>query len=1105
MSRLDLYLGRANTDKTDSLYEAVLSHIKRGDRTYLIVPKQATFAAERRLMAASGGGMFGVTVLSLDRLCDEILKSSGSPLPYLSEQGMSMTTRRIAETNAGELRAFSGAIHRQGFCSELSALISTMKRASIRPDDLASAVDRLDDGTLLKDKLSDILLLYRESDRYLNERFLTEDDRILSAIRFLPSSSVAGAHVFFDELPEMTGLFYQFLEGLLQAAESVTIGITDDPSGESEDLFRPVRMAEQEIVKRAKALGIPVRTEKFYRSPQHDKALLHLEQHFFSYPYETYLLSTDRLHVISAQNYQAEADAVCDSIIRHVKNGLRFRDLAVVVTNPDTYETVLARSLGLRGIPYFLDSKKPLLSHPAANLVQSALSTISESFAAQEMLELAKSGFAGLTREEADAFDNHVLRFGVRGSRFLSPFTGKDVPPEAETARTKLTVPLLKLRESLHGKTVREKLTALYEYLIDISLPQQLEQRSTELIAAGMPREAAEHAELWKLMTELFDQLYVILGDTPMSRDDFLSLIREGLSGVKIGVIPDTADRVLIGNTERTRLPDSIRVLYVMGATDGDLPKSRYDDSIIDNGELALLEQKGLAVWQKTELSSATDLLLLYQLFSAPSDELYLTFSQSGGSTELVPSPFVDRMEKMFHIHVAPAERTGSVSVPVCERTGLRMLSEHLREDTKNGRYGPVTSALLDYYRKSPEYGRLTGEMEKASSGRISPAPLGTALSEELYGRDLNMAPTRLEKFNSCPFRHFLEAGLGAKKRPEASVGAPETGTFYHAMLEAFLKKCQEDKIDLKKIRDDQIAVIVEEITPQVLASDPDRVLETNERAAAELFILIENALQCIRALVLQFRSGSFQPFGSEVRFGDGCVFPPITLDLGGGRTAKLHGVIDRIDTVSDGKNRFARVVDYKTHGKKFDYGAIMDGISLQLPLYMQAVAAVSRDPAAVLERMRPSGGYYMPVIASPSADGGDEEDAVPELKLDGLTVSDPFILESTEENIEKESRILKHVKRGSNGTLSGSLCSYSDMDHLLKEAIRISEDTTRKILSGDVRISPIDGNCKYCDFMSVCRFDKRLGTCRTRKKKKLSQKGFFESSGKEESDHGME
>ena len=68
MSRLDLYLGRANTDKTDTLYDAVLSHIKRGDRTYLIVPKQATFAAERRLMAASGGGMFGVTVLSMDLL-----------------------------------------------------------------------------------------------------------------------------------------------------------------------------------------------------------------------------------------------------------------------------------------------------------------------------------------------------------------------------------------------------------------------------------------------------------------------------------------------------------------------------------------------------------------------------------------------------------------------------------------------------------------------------------------------------------------------------------------------------------------------------------------------------------------------------------------------------------------------------------------------------------------------------------------------------------------------------------------------------------------------------------------------------------------------------
>ena len=267
---------------------------------------------------------------------------------------------------------------------------------------------------------------------------------------------------------------------------------------------------------------------------------------------------------------------------------------------------------------------------------------------------------------------------------------------------------------------------------------------------------------------------------------------------------------------------------------------------------------------------------------------------------------------------------------------------------------------------------------------------------------------------------------------------------------------------------------------------------------------MVENAVQCIRALVLQYKSGSFKPFGSEVRFGDGCVFPAITLDLGNGRTAKLHGVIDRIDTVADGDSRFARVVDYKTHGKKFDYGAILDGISLQLPLYLRAVAAASRDPEGVVHALRPSGGYYMPVIAAPS-DNGDAENLVPELKLEGLTVSDPFIIESTEENLGSNSRILRNVRRGKNGTLSGSVCSYDDMEHLLKEAVSISEETTRKILSGDVGISPIEGNCTYCDFKSVCRFDKRLGTCRTRKRKKIKQEQFFESRGKEDAEHGME
>ena len=53
MSGLRFFLGRANSGRTDALYQAVLSHMARGERAVLVVPEQATFAAERRL--AAGG------------------------------------------------------------------------------------------------------------------------------------------------------------------------------------------------------------------------------------------------------------------------------------------------------------------------------------------------------------------------------------------------------------------------------------------------------------------------------------------------------------------------------------------------------------------------------------------------------------------------------------------------------------------------------------------------------------------------------------------------------------------------------------------------------------------------------------------------------------------------------------------------------------------------------------------------------------------------------------------------------------------------------------------------------------------------------------------
>lgn len=1069
--------------------------MRSGYHVIFIVPEQASFMAEHILSSISGSGLINVEVLSVERLCEQILQGSSRILPYLSEQGLAMTTRRIAEENSADLIAFPHAVKRQGFCKELADLFSTMKRASVTPEILQDVAENLDGATILKDKLLDISKLYAGSDAYLASRYLTSDDRVNAAIRLMKFSLVRHSHVYIQEFPAATNQLYSFFEELLLTAESVSVGILDDAEDRTDSLFAPMRSIRERLLSIAEKHRIPHDETVYKKHLGLEKSLIHLENHLFSYPYnKIYAGTTDHIHLYEATSRQSETDAAADAILEAVRGGFRYRDIVLLASDLSVYQIVLKRSFELRNIPFFLDQKRPILSHPAAELVQDALAAISGNYAPSDMLTLVKNCFCGISRQEAESFENYVLRYGIRGNRFLSEFNSGNDSADAENARKLLLAPLTELKNSLRGRTVREKLTAVYDYLVTLHLPEQLKEKSIALAESGRPREATEHAEIWKLLTELLDQLYMILGDTAMSRDDFLALIREGLASITLGAIPDTADRVLIGDTERTIVPEGIKMLLILGANDGMLPANRYDDSIINNAELQLLASKGLPVWDSADQLQEQDMLHLYSLFATPNERLYVSFSYTSDSGELQPSPVYLRLKNMFPGAVFRNNLAKQkTSLPSCARTGLRSLSDALREDG-GVCVRPFTRELLAYYYSRSDYAELAGALEKTATGIISPASLDRDLAEALYKSDKAISASRLEQFNQCAFRHFIKYGLKAEKRKEQLEEYSDLGSFYHAMLQAFLNFCSIRGINIHSLDEQDVLEILDSITPSVKSSHHDGIFLDNVREKAGFFLNYSVAKQSILAMVRQIQAGDFDPVGAEVRFGDGCAFPAIPIDCGNGKILKLAGIIDRVDKASVPGSDYLRVIDYKTGGRSMDFAAIQAGINLQLPLYLSAVTALSGVPAAM---------YYMTIKADIP---GDSENAAESLEksflLNGLTVSDEELIRCTDHNLSDSSSVLNSVSYKKDGTLTGSICTETEMSRILVRAKEIAGKTGRNIYSGKIEVGPMEKACKYCDYKSICRFETALPSCRVRKKGRLKRADFLDSlTAKEKTD----
>lgn len=228
------------------------------------------------------------------------------------------------------------------------------------------------------------------------------------------------------------------------------------------------------------------------------------------------------------------------------------------------------------------------------------------------------------------------------------------------------------------------------------------------------------------------------------------------------------------------------------------------------------------------------------------------------------------------------------------------------------------------------------------------------------------VSATSLEDLAKCPFRYFLQRGLGLDPIDDAE---PDPDVWLDPMTRG-------------SILHDLYATIMREIRDRGETPDParhgPRLHELGEQALAAQRALVPppsdgvfereaRELQSDLALFLKFEaedSRQRRPLGFEVAFGGATEGEalgrrePVTIDLGDGLRFPLRGRIDRIDRLADGSYE---VVDYKT-GSAFLPGGLdatfAGGRQLQHALYALAAAELLRAQDA---HARIVGSYYFP------------------------------------------------------------------------------------------------------------------------------------------------
>lgn len=259
-------------------------------------------------------------------------------------------------------------------------------------------------------------------------------------------------------------------------------------------------------------------------------------------------------------------------------------------------------------------------------------------------------------------------------------------------------------------------------------------------------------------------------------------------------------------------------------------------------------------------------------------------------------------------------------------------------------------------------------------------APVGKVIDPVTSGRPVSA--TTLEAAAACPYRFFIEHGLGVQpvgdveRERDAWLDPLTRGSELHDLFARLLRRCRDEarRPDVKK--DAWILKVADTRLETLRVEAPPPSEEVFEREREEFL----RDVQLFLEYEASYTHG--EPVGLEVGFGrrpegDGDEAEPLSssepmfIDLGDGRKFQLRGRIDRIDKV--GPFRY-EVIDYKTGGYwKDDWrGTFAGGTRLQHALYGLAAVQLLRakvDKKAIVQ----SGVYFFP-----AARGGRKRVPIP-------------------------------------------------------------------------------------------------------------------------------
>lgn len=950
---LKIYRGVGGADFRNQLTDDLIEDFKSApsSRFFYVVPNHIKFNSEVSVIDQVAVKTDGfeivpqVEVYSLTRLAWVLMNRNTKEI---SDTALNIIVERILENNSNISESFKRGKNKLGFIEQISNQIKELRQSGIDSAQMNIIIDSTDDA-FLNDKLRNLLIILEEVNIFIADKYSLTGEVLIEFENWLIENKepISEYHFYVEGFSGFTAAEQKVFESLSKIAK-VEIGLIGNPNDNQgkNPLFGRVNGLYSRISK----FGETFSTIKSKLKTNSDADVFEKSWREIETVGETSI--DNKIPLIIAENREAEIEEIARTIRKKTLDGqLRYKDILLVARDLSGYQSFIKQIFSRFDIPIYIDDDQTLNEHSFAEMLMS-LFDLSDSkpshFSYLKIMRLLKTNLLVNDDDFEETLwhlENYVLatnktnwknEWSIKKQKgtFDDDAEGIIEQDPEEPAINNLRIFAVSVIEDFKKitkqNTISESIRQLYFFIEKYGvLDRMIFQKDIQ--------EQQKAQDIWRIFTNAMTEISEIFGEFEFSVDQFKNILKTAFNGVSFTGVPSTLDELQISEAGSAQSSDYKLVIY-FGMTSSLLPANANNKTFISDVERLIIEKIQMNNFD-TELNQlkntaaakmADESLLFYQTVLSSTDEIIFSYPLSDGQAESFnQSIYLERLAPSPENTIKVKNHAENIQeLPNYLGSFRSTLDQFAALNIKNG------EPLIE---KSPQLVKnvlqeYSNKTYKADSKKV----------RSLIGDALEFSVSGLQKYYQNPYEYFLSYVLKLKERNVLQLNVAHEGTYYHAGFEIVTNQLKNDPI--YKWNSQKIDEIIEnEVNVDTIVEMGNPALEILNSSIEYQYVEAEfknNLKIALDRIIKMAQSDQSQKvLEVETKFDN---FEKIIDDE---NTIKLRGRIDRIDHL----NNSDVIVDYKTNGKKFEFGKFYAGVELQLLTYWQEAEKNGVDGAFFL------------------------------------------------------------------------------------------------------------------------------------------------------------